>query len=497
VSTFQERAIITLEPVARSGVKRGLPKSAWGVRGLPFVVVAVGVFALVSSPVIFRPDSRGYLLRGDTPFGEAYGSLSFFGDALRPWPTVLVFVAGPTIGVIAQYALYVTAVLLFCRVARRVSLPRAGTFALIASLALLLNRNSIQWLSIVHSEAVTAVLTIVTIAAVLLFLLPDGKPWLAVLAVSAAGLSVVNRPTQLPLFLVAAILVAVESGRRQRIRQTVSILILAGVALIYAVGVNAAISSHWAASESNFTAASGVERTSVGYFFLTATGIGDARDSRSDRLYEALVNDPSVPPCVTEARPVWEECVHCSIPRFADSCPIGVAWVNDDFQAWYARFLLQDPTYSLSLAADALWQSAQQEVRYADPWSPVPPLVEKVFTGVRFPVTIGTLGPAALIGAVVALARLRRPRVGSIRESRTLDIALLAVLAASLVSILLANFQMNMEVGRISQPGVLGTFLAVILIVSRVDVGERPEVSSDAALSDDPDAHRADGGLAR
>lgn len=465
------------------------------MKGLSFAVAAVGMFALLSSPVTFRPDSRGYLLRGETPFGETYGSLSFFGDALRPWPTVLVFVAGPTIGVIAQYVLYFTAVLLFCRAVRRVSSPRAATIALIASLALLLNRNSIQWLSIVHSEAVTAVLTIVTIAAVLLFLCPDGQLWLAVLAVTAAGLAVVNRPTQLPLFLVVAILVVVESGRRRQIRQTLSIFVLAGVALLYAVGVNAAISSHWAASESNFTAASGVERTSVGYFFLTATGIGDARDSRSDRLYEALVNDLSVPPCVTESRPVWEECVHCSIPRFADTCPIGVEWVNEDFQAWYARFLLQEPKYSLSLTADALWQSAQQEVRYATPWSPVPPVVEKVFTGVRFPVTIGTLGPAALIGTVVTIARLRRPRDGSARANRIVDIALLAILGASLMSILLANFQMNMEVGRISQPGVLGTFLAVILIVSRVRVWERPEVSSGAALSDVTDAHGADRGV--
>lgn len=248
---------------------------------------------------------------------------------------------------------------------------------------------------------------------------------------------------------------------------------MAGVALTYAVGVNAAISSHWAASESNFTAASGIERTSVGYFFLTATGIGDARDERADRLYEALANDPNIPPCVTGSRPVWEECVHCSIPRFAETCPVGVRWVNEEFQAWYIRFLLREPRYSLGLAGDALWQGAQQEVRYATPWSPVPPVVEKVFTGVRFPMTIGTLGPALFIGSVAALRRLRRAHDEFGTESRIVDVGLLAILMASALSVLLANFQMNMEVGRISQPGVLGVFLAVILSLSRVRVGGR------------------------
>jgi len=466
--------IVTLRPMeqlARMGeaVWRSL-RSRWFVA----LVALIGVFSLLSSPVVYRPDSRGYLLRGETPFGETYGSLSFSGDALRPWPTVLTFAAGPTIGVIVQYLLYFAAVVLFCEVARRLSAPRLLPAAVVASLALLLNRNSIQWLTIVHSEALTAVLTIISISLALLFVLPDGRRWYAFLAVAAAALAVVNRPTQLPLFLVIAFLVVVQSRRRGWIRQGAPVLIVAGVALAYAVGVNAAISSHWAASESNFTAASGIERTSVGYFFLTATGIGDARDGRADRLYEALANDPNIPPCVTGSRPVWEECVHCSIPRFAETCPVGVRWVNEDFQPWYVRFLLRDPVYSLSLAGDALWQGAQQEVRYATPWSPVPPVVEKVFTGVRFPMTIGTLGPALLIGSVVALSRLRRPTEDFAgNPSRIVDVGLLAILVASALSVLLANFQMNMEVGRISQPGVLGVFLAVILILSRVRVGRR------------------------
>lgn len=413
------------------------------------------------------PDSGGYLTTG----ADAFGQFSFTGKGIRAWPTVLLFRLGPTVGVGLQYAIYFVAVALLLQVVTRLTSGRVRTCLLIGFMFLLLNRNTVQWHSIVLSESLTLSLMLLSVALLFSFVLCQPKFANGVLSITIAGLMLVNRPTMIPLFVLISVSIPLVLVRRGRRLTALITGLLAVATLSYATFVNHNIDNFWSQGSSGFT------RSSVSFVFLTADDIPGppilpgARQWPSDVVFFELAEDAGVPPCLTSIRSSWIDCPYCFQQEIADSCPRDVVWINAEFSSWYAKLLVSRPDRTIWMSALSLGFDAAEGSRYAFPWSPVPPVIEKMFTGVRYPIPIP---PQALwFGAVIlalrkrAAVRYSRPAAGLAGDRGRLAIVWLTLVASTL-SVMIPAVVLPAEVGRTASSAMVGIYVSLLLLLALI-----------------------------
>lgn len=421
----------------------------------------------VSSPVRMFPDSGGYLTTG----ADAFGQFSFTGKGIRAWPTVLLFRLGPTVGVLLQYVIYFLAVALLLGVFARLTSGRTRTCLLVGLMLLLLNRNTVQWHSIVLSESLTLSLTLIGVALLFSFVLDKPRFLFGLTAVVFAGLMVVNRPTMAPLFLLISVTIPIVEFRRGRRLSALTLSLLAVVSLSYATIVNHNIDNFWSQGSSGFT------RSSVSFVFLTADEIPAhplaprARQWPSDVLFSALVEDAGVPPCLTSIRSSWIDCPYCFQQEIADSCPRDVVWINEEFSTWYAKLLVSRLDRTVLMSALSLGFDASKESRYAFPWSPVPPLIEKMFTGAKYPIPIPPLplwfGAVMVAMAKRAVARRSRPAAG-IAGDRGRFATVWLTLVASTLSVMIPTVVLPAELDRTASSAMVGIYVSLLLLLALI-----------------------------
>lgn len=421
-------------------------------RSVYLLIGSMLFFSATSHEVVQYPDSGGYLAWGSGSFGK----FSLTGESIRAWPTMLIFLGGPTLGVALQYSVYAFACAEFCKSLKRLVSPPWQVPIVSLALLFLLARNSIQWQSIVLSEGLTNSLTVLAVAYAIRFA-DEVRVRHFAIAVAAAGLAFVNRPTQAPLLALVGAFGVVILLKRSEIRSAAAMLALVLISVFYGLALNANINDHWAEGASGFT------RSSVNFSFLTASG---ARDSRPDQLFSALRADPDVPRCITSIRADMDDGPFAFQNDLAATCPRDVAWINDSFQRWYLSYLIRNPGYIFFTAAQSLGVTGASWTDYAEPWSPVPPAIEYLFTGIRsFPALFPAMAiwfVASALGLVMAVRHNRR--VSRIIKGHPRQIALaIIVFVASAGSIVLANLQMNIEMTRIGKGGATGVFLAYLL----------------------------------
>lgn len=447
---------------SREGLKRAgaLVTNRW-------FLASVLLCVAISSPVRMFPDSGGYLTSGEGAFGQ----FSLTGKGIRAWPTVLLFRLGPTVGVGLQYAIYFVVVALLLQVVARLTSGRIRTCLLVGLMLLLLNRNTVQWHSIVLSESLTLSLTLLSVALLFSFVLYQPKFVNGALSITIAGLMLVNRPTMIPLFLLISVAIPLVLVRRGSRLTALITGLLAVATLSYATFVNHNIDNFWSQGSSGFT------RSSVSFVFLTAEDIPAhplaprARQWPSDVLFSALAEDAGVPPCLTSIRSSWIDCPYCFQQEIADSCPRDVVWINEEFSTWYAKFLVSRPDRTMLMSALSLGFDASKESRYAFPWSPVPPLIEKMFTGAKYPIPIPPLplwfGAVMVVLAKRSAARRSRHAAGIAGDRGRLAIVWLTLVASTL-SVMIPTVVLPAELDRTASSAMVGIYASLLLLLALI-----------------------------
>ena len=428
------------------------------------------VAALTSSAPTSSPDSGSYLLSGPGSFGQ----FSFTGQSLRPWPSVLPFLLGPHIGITFQYILYGFACFLFLISLRSISTSPRIHLLQLAAFVFLLSRNNLQWQSSVLSEGCIHSLTILSISSTVLFFANEEQFRWAFLACVSSSVLMLVRPSSLPL-AIALILACILKVAITRKGVAAFVLLATSFSLtMYSFTVGDQTNDYW--KDVPEVSSYGATRLGMHFGYLTAEGRHDALEiasqlRRSNHLFETLESDPNVPSCLTTIRAEYG-CPHCLSKRLEEAgCSAGIAWANERFLGWYARFLASNPGYVLDTAIWAIgWQSSFRMGGHT-PWSPVPEIVERLTTGFASPF------PFPIIGFwYAAVLYLLVKRIFCADSARTRwDLTRRALLpliiwCGSAFSIVFSALLMNFDVGRISRFGGISSVMAVILLAAVLDL---------------------------
>jgi len=343
------------------------------------------------------------------------------------------------------------------------------------TLGFLLSRPMVQWHAAVLSESLTLSLVILSLSFFIRFVILRGKHLFGVTSVALFSVATLNRVTLIPLFIVLSLSVVFECIRRARFGFAIGKLLLVLSLLAYIVSSNQAMDESWSAN-------GGLAKSSFMFAYMTAdfgsfademvgSKFADQlrqgiRSGASDGLFEAFSSDPDVPSCLKSVRSD-PSCPYCHGQVIVEQCARDVSWLNNNFSAWYARFLLSHPTRTLKLSALALAEGAQF-AQYAFPWSPVPPVLEKVFTGFAFPFPFPALAFWVLV-VPVHHAWSRRKRANNewsgkpdVRRSLW---TMLAVLLGSLSAVILPALMIGVDIQRLASAGVASCYLTLLAIL--------------------------------
>lgn len=460
---------LRLQPI----FKRSFDNTSTATVDRKWEIGAIALLLLIaaSAPIRFFPDSGGYLLHGEMAFGK----LSFSGDAIRAWPTVLVFSLGVRVGVVIQYLIYGIAVVTFTRSIRALTYGWQRIALTFLTIGFLLSRPMMQWHAAVLSESLTLSLVILSLSFFVRFVILRSGHLLGLACIASSLVMALNRPTLVPLFVLLSGCVVMECIRRKRYLIAALKILLTFSFSIYLASANQAISTSWSAG-------GGFANTSFMFAYMTADygSLADqidgsslsqrirssVRSEASDELFEAFSGDPDVPSCLTNVRSD-PSCKYCHGEVIVESCPRDVSWLNNNFSAWYARFLVEHPTRTLKLSALALFDGAQF-AQYAFPWSPVPPALEKVFTGFEFPLPFPALAVWIFMVPVFQMW-IRRNKVDSDGFEKPGEQGswwiMLIVLLGSLAGVILPGLMIGFDLGRLSSAGVASCYLTLFTML--------------------------------
>lgn len=286
------------------------------------------------------PDSGGYII-GESP--EDWGLLSFTGQHIRAWPTVLFYAIfqQDDLRIVAQCFLYLTAWTLFLIAWFP---PIRKVLAIVGSTvlaALALSPPAWQWNETLLAES-TAISFLVIALALFGFGLRATRFQIHLFVASLLSVLVVClvRVQLLPVLLTLAILsVAVLVIRRHQgwSRGVLLLTVVTVASFLYAGWLNQQIDDYWAQGAAQTT------RSTTNFFFLTATDSAD--DVATDTLYEAA-REPS-PPCLDGLRASMVDAPgpYVFSTQQTQRCPDGIAWLNSRFNLWYASWIIRNPSY--------------------------------------------------------------------------------------------------------------------------------------------------------
>lgn len=446
------------------------------------------VTVILADPVRYN-DSPGYV---PGTGGDAAGTVSLLGDAVRAWPTVVLYgLAGSDPSRVAlqtAIALAAWSLLIWAFLARVRPLVAAVAGGLLAVLALA--PVAYQWNLLILSDSLSISLVLGGVALLRLGVPPGPRAtlwtWLGLLALSLAGVSKLPATAILLAALVWCIARWARSGRlhdtisrpREATRANWGAIAAGGAAavllVVYPVAVNSAIDRAWVEGEPG-----GTSRNAVNFYFLTATdinsglspipeasragaqGLLDRAQAASDALVAALPDD--APECLGRAPFSGEPGPFDFREVQVRDCPDGVAWVQDRFVIWYATFLVTHPDYVADVLAYRLPVSLTA-APYTGYVSLVPPALALLFADATLGEVTYLPLPLWLLAGLIAWA------IVAVRFVRGRRIAggslLLAAFPGGIAAWSVTLLVMNAEMQRISAVATVPLLAFSILLLA-------------------------------
>lgn len=326
----------------------------------------LGIKTILQTKAAVFPDSGGYLV-GNT--STAWGILSFSGESSRAWPTLLFYSIVDNVNskVLLQTLLYLVAVSFFLLVTVAKKKNKLSLVSTSIICIFFLSNNTFQWNASILAEGTTLSFTLIGLS---FFVLSATQKVNSIVPMIAGTIfftlaSLVRAQLLIPMLFIAVALALIKRDKIFYIFTLITIVL----SFIYVSFVNANINETWGTGSSHTT------RNAVSYYFLTATETKN--DSLTTRLFENLPSD--APPClkIQESRAPF---VSAPGPYVFQSeqylrCPSGVQWVNENFFAFYTKFLLKNPIQIFESSRTYLPESISA-VKYADVKGPIPNWLE-------------------------------------------------------------------------------------------------------------------------
>ena len=450
------------------------PQAGRGVRRRHAGWIVLGAYLLARAwqlvmmgPVIESADSPMYRTPGAGWFD--FGSTSWDGSSLRPWPSTLLYALLPTdrARVLAQFALSTLAwACLLHQIGRLRVRPLLATAAASVVAVLALTPSVSSFDVIIGAEPGSFALIAAFSAAVLQAIRTGPRVGsVAVMLLTAWAESLV-RPVLGVMLLVPLLLVAQawRAGRRDRPARDraggllsaaapLVVLVLVAVAGLNVLAYNATADKEWGF----WRGTPGLEGRTIQQWGVLAEYSPIFPDLLAD-----FVADDGAPTCLlTDAKQVAQPVVAGQ----PDPCPDGRAWVSSEFLGALTGEFAQDPLAARRYLRDALADASTLRV---DGLPSLPTLVPDPVTGLYFATgkNVDVFALWTLLGLVaLAGARWRGYR-------RMLPAAVWLTLAAAYIGLLGTAFLSPSEVGRVGLPATLlaRVFLvvAIALLLDRV-----------------------------
>jgi hypothetical protein len=360
-------------------------------------------------------------------------------------------------GVILQY-LFFTSSTCFLLSALNASCRSSIRWRLIPSIlatVAVLSPYFIQWNSAVLSESLTHSLIISSFASLVYFQVSQRLGW-AYFAILSSGLALVVKP-YLVIFPLAIALATLVSARDQKLYSTPSarLLVVAILVSFYGFYVQSNTNDYWATRES------GLNRSGLSFVYLTGINSGS---TLPDLLHQGLQADPEVPECITSVRSDFVDSPFFFQDDLVETCADDISWINEHFQRWYFKFVLENPRYAIQLIGERLDGTESISPTYARPISVIPlPITMFFFSSSERSHRSAPLFQMSLVMVLIFMIKIRGRVEHSPLSSASNIVSALILFCAGLLSLVIAHLMMNSELQRLSTGGYLTCLLGFLM----------------------------------
>lgn len=307
--------------------------------------------------LVTSPDSPDYLAKHFLDFGN----VSLIGNAIRPWPTTLLYALIPDkLIVLAQLTLSGIAATLFILTVIKFANSRAARLIISLGSALCLSYTSrLGWDTLANAESLSNTLAVLTVVYLIKVLQsPNHRASLALFLVFGFLYSN-QRLLNLVIFLCYALIVLIRiQGRR---RTGVIVISLALVALTAYTANNQ--NKAWPSTYVGFAL--------VGHL-NTVSPISSA--------FATSLSSTNAPKCILD----WKlRALDRKDPLY---CPQGETWVRDHMKGAFAHFLISNPTSIVPLLKYGVFGAfSDSSTKIGNGFSVLPQSIDTIFVGERNP----------------------------------------------------------------------------------------------------------------
>lgn len=341
------------------------------------------LFELRQADPKFFPDSGGYLPEGTIYSvgdwtGEAWGTLSIFGNSVRPWPIILLYSLfdSNSSKIIFQTFFYIASVttLIFAinKLLSKFEYNRIKIFINFILIVYFTQPHLLQWNFVILSESISISLLICYFSTIL-FLVSNiklmnttkFKIYLFLNLFIIFSLSIIKFAFVLFFLLNLCFLFLFLTKYASRFFSTVYLFLIISMPIVSYL-TNANMDSFWGSG-------SKPGRIAINYFYLTAEG-------------------PNTPTAPIVRRAVWQVSPNCLqdviapesnpygvLNTASEKCPEGVVWLNENFSSWYLNFLVENPRYVIVYLQNYSKYSFLYSEYFALSTSLMPPHIYDVF----------------------------------------------------------------------------------------------------------------------
>lgn len=414
----------------------------------------------------YFPDTKDYFPQ----IKELHGVFSITGNAIRGWPTVLIFrlAKDANQATFFQAVIYATSWTLFLLVwfKNRINILSGISAALIVFYAL--SPRVLQWNQFLLSESLSVSLVIFGLAAIkgILNNLENGGKqkyiWI-LLASIFFSLASVNRLTLMPLGLIPFI-VFFFSIKNFRSNQYVSLTVFIFLifSLLYPIFYNVQTNKFWGDSGQRLYRSS--------FYFLYNTVEGGLQPEWGNELWK-FVNSRA-PECLIWYRTDGFEPSrnpYFLAEQMPKDCPQAASWLDENFDEVYLDFIISHPkeTFSYALEMLNLTQDSTEYINRTILPKPIYRFFESPNLESRgFKDNVNELRPVYFWFALPIISILILPTF-RIKPNKNTVLTLLYFLCG-LASISLTQFAIVSEPVRITTPATVFTITSAILVFNEV-----------------------------
>ena len=443
---------------------RALKYQNWNFNPYFFVLFAslwTGIIfsALSTTPQHF-PDTPGYF----SETGELNGYFSVFGNSIRGWPTVILFtfLNSDFQRILFQSLIYaVSWSFLICAVFKSNShkSKMINYFISWAFVFIALTPRFIQWNQFLLSESLSVSLVIFAVGAIYLsFNKAYEKMSFKWFMFSSLlfSFAAINRASLLPLTLIPILLLPYLFKIKNKSKSIRLFLIFVPViSVIYPIQYNNATNKYWGGDGTNLTRSS--------FYFIYNTSDGNLQPVWGDALWLEITSKS--PGCLSQFRgsginsgrnPYYQAAVMVTL------CPEGIAWLNENYDKEYLKFILNNPVAAFKYEASMLKYVMDSTPYPVETILPVG--LSRIFESFNYQ---GLSYRPHLLWFSSALLAMLMLMLLRIKPNYSTILAML-VFGLGLSSITLTQFFIVSEPVRITTPATLIILVGAILVILEV-----------------------------